>query len=107
MTSGILYLTLSAHHRNRSRQATILRQQSLLLTNIVEPFPIPPPPTSREARLNWTETAKDRWNGEIESFVRRVQTTDWNVVRERWEDRIVGVWRAAANRVKEEGKGGQ
>ena len=35
---------------------------------------------------------KDRWNGEVEGLVRRVQTTDWSEVRERWERRIGNVF---------------
>lgn len=46
------------------------------------------------------ETAKDRWNGELEGLVRRVQTTDWRAEREQWEDRLGKVW----GRVWESGK---
>ena len=35
---------------------------------------------------------KDRWNGEIEGLVRRIEDTDWNEVRERWERRVGNVW---------------
>jgi Altered inheritance of mitochondria 5 len=38
------------------------------------------------------EMMKDRWNGEVEGLVRRVQTTDWSEVRERWERRIGNVF---------------
>jgi hypothetical protein len=39
-----------------------------------------------------TETLKDRWNAEVEGLVRRVEETDWNQVRARWESRIGAVW---------------
>jgi hypothetical protein len=42
--------------------------------------------------VSLVETLKDRWNGEVESLVRRVQETDWNQVRARWESRIGTVW---------------
>jgi len=31
---------------------------------------------------------KDRWNREVEGLVRKAQTTDWEAVRIRWENRI-------------------
>lgn len=31
---------------------------------------------------------KDRWNREVEGLVRTAQTTDWEAVRIRWENRI-------------------
>ena len=43
-------------------------------------------------KVSLVETLKDRWNGEVESLVRRVQETDWNQVRARWESRIGTVW---------------
>ena len=48
-----------------------------------------------------TEELKDRWNGEIEHAVRRLQTTDWDAVRQRWERRIGNVFQ----RVKESDAG--
>ncbi|OCK81915.1 hypothetical protein K432DRAFT_294394 [Lepidopterella palustris CBS 459.81] len=100
LTSATFYLTLSLHTRNRLQQAALLRQQSLILTNIVDPQPQPPPPTARLERAGMVETAKDRWNGELEGLVRRVQTTDWRAEREQWEDRLGKVW----GRVWESGK---
>ncbi|KAB8606250.1 hypothetical protein FH972_025880 [Carpinus fangiana] len=50
LTTGTLYLTLHLHRQNRLYQATLLRQQSMLLNNIVDP-PLPgPPPVDREVR---------------------------------------------------------
>jgi hypothetical protein len=42
--------------------------------------------------VSLVETLKDRWNGEVEGLVRRVQETDWNQVRARWESRIGTIW---------------
>jgi hypothetical protein len=42
--------------------------------------------------VSLVETLKDRWNGEVEGLVRRMQDTDWNQVRARWESRIGTVW---------------
>ena len=39
------------------------------------------------------ETAKDRWNGEVEGLVRRVQGVDWRSAREGLEDRLTSAWR--------------
>ena len=50
-----------------------------------------------------TETLKDRWNAEVEGLVRRVEETDWNQVRARWESRIGTVWA----KLRESGAGDQ
>ncbi|OCL03613.1 hypothetical protein AOQ84DRAFT_392158 [Glonium stellatum] len=100
LTSATLYLTMSLHTRNRVQQAALLRQQSLVLTNIMEPRPEPPPPTARIARAGMVETAKDRWNGEVEGLVRRVQGFDWRKAREDLEDKMKGAW----TNVREGGK---
>jgi len=85
LTLGIAYLTVLAHERNRQAQAQQLRSQSRVLTGLLDPAPIPPPQTradlAREERGTLIETAKDRWNEEVESAVRWVQRTDLNDVR--------------------------
>ncbi|KAL2349582.1 hypothetical protein BJ546DRAFT_821338, partial [Cryomyces antarcticus] len=88
LTSSVLYLSLAIHHRNRLHQALLLRQQSLVLSNIVEPAPPAPLPTSREVRGGLLETAKDRWNGELAGLVRRMQYMDWNAVRDGMEESV-------------------
>ncbi|KAI9712566.1 MAG: hypothetical protein M1812_006875 [Candelaria pacifica] len=92
LTSSILYLSLAIHQRNRIHQSTLLKQQSLLLTSIVEPLPPIPPPTAREQRTSFVETAKDRWNDEVEGAVRRLQRTDWSALRIRLEDKVSAFW---------------
>ncbi|KAI3322424.1 hypothetical protein HD806DRAFT_499980 [Xylariaceae sp. AK1471] len=92
LTLGVAYLTVLAHQRNREKQAAILRQQTYLLSGIVDPLPPTLPPTRAELaaaeRANLTEAAKDRWNAEIENAVRWAQSKDWVEVREGVEGAI-------------------
>jgi len=92
LTLGVAYLTVLAHERNRQAQAQQLRSQSRVLTSLLEPTPISPPQTraelAREERGTLIETAKDRWNEEVESAVRWVQRTEWNDVRENLEGTV-------------------
>ncbi len=63
-----------------------------MLHNLLEPVPLPPPQSraelAREERSTLIETAKDRWNEEVETAVRWVQRTDWNEMREGMEGAI-------------------
>ena len=43
-------------------------------------------------RAGLLETAKDRWNAQLESEVRRLQQVDWSEVRERMERGVASVW---------------
>lgn len=52
-------------------------------------------------RAGVLETAKDRWNAELESNVRKVQNIDWNGVRERMEESVSAVWRKAFEKGRE------
>ncbi|TAQ90199.1 hypothetical protein B7494_g1466 [Chlorociboria aeruginascens] len=92
LTLGIAYVTVLAHERNRQAQALALRSQSRVLQSLIDPTPLPPPPTraeiAREERSTLVETAKDRWNEEIENAVRWVQRKDWGEVREGMEDAV-------------------
>ncbi|RWA12113.1 hypothetical protein EKO27_g2999 [Xylaria grammica] len=96
LTLGIAYLTLLTHQRNREQQAAILRQQTYLLSSVIDPLPPVLPPTRAETaaaeRANFTEAAKDRWNSEIEHAVRWAQTKDWSEVREGVETAISRLW---------------
>ncbi|RMY79920.1 hypothetical protein D0864_08878, partial [Hortaea werneckii] len=80
---------------------SLLRQQALILQNTVEPQPAQPPPVSREVRGGLWDTAKDRWNAELENNVRKLQTTDWNAVRYRLEENVSSVWRRAFEKGEE------
>lgn len=85
----------------------MLRSQTRVL-NALSNTPNPPsrhdpandvlyPPSRAEIALrrkgHFIETAKDRWNAEIENAVRWAQTKDWDAVREDAEARILGVAR--------------
>ncbi|GAB1743791.1 hypothetical protein NU219Hw_g710t1 [Hortaea werneckii] len=101
LTSAIVYFSLELHTRNRVHQASLLRQQALILQNTVDPQPALPPPVSREVRGGLWDTAKDRWNAELENNVRKLQTTDWNAVRYRLEENVSSVWRRAFEKGEE------
>jgi len=81
----------------------MLRQQSLILKNIIEPPPPEIPSNAREARVSVVETAKDRWNSEIEGLVKKAQTTNWNEVGGRMADGFSSLWKKAADKAKEAG----
>jgi len=101
LTTTILYLSLSLHTRNRVYQSTLLSQQSLVLNNIVEPIPAPPPPASREVRAGVWETVKDGWNAELERNLKRAYTTDWDAVRDQMEEGASRLWRTAFQKTRE------
>jgi altered-inheritance-of-mitochondria protein 5 len=92
LTLGVAYLTVLAHERNRQAQAQALRSQARVLNGLLEPVPLPPPQSraelAREERSTLVETAKDRWNAEVENAVRWIQRTDWNEVREGMEGAV-------------------
>lgn len=52
-------------------------------------------PIDREVPAGLLETAKDRWNTELESNVRKLQNMDWDAARERMEEGVSSVWRRA------------
>jgi altered-inheritance-of-mitochondria protein 5 len=66
-----------------------------VLTGLLEPTSIAPPQSrselAREERSTLVETAKDRWNDELENAVRWVQRTDWTGVREGIEGAVTRV----------------
>ncbi|KAI0601476.1 hypothetical protein F4775DRAFT_539953 [Biscogniauxia sp. FL1348] len=101
LTLSVAYLSILAHQRNREHQAAILRQQTRLISGIMDPLPPVLPPTRAELaaaeRANLVETAKDRWNSEVESAVRWVQTKDWEEVREGVETAVARLWARTFN----------
>ncbi|KAI9727110.1 MAG: hypothetical protein M1828_007311 [Chrysothrix sp. TS-e1954] len=101
LTTLTLSLTLSAHHRTRTHQSALLRQQSALLNNIIDPPPEQPIIRERVSKADIAEVAKDRWNREVESLVRRVEGADWGGIGERGE----WIVRALGRRVSEGVKG--
>ncbi|KAI1199662.1 hypothetical protein F5X97DRAFT_295747 [Nemania serpens] len=106
LTLGVAYLTLLAHRRNRDQQAAVLRQQTYLLSGVVDPLPPALPPTRADLaaadRANFAEAAKDRWNAEIEHAVRWAQTRDWPAVREDVEAAAARLWARALGEAREE-----
>jgi len=96
LTLGLAYLTVVTHQRNREQQAALLRQQTVLLRSSIEPQPPLLPPTRAEVaaieRANFVESAKDRWNAEIESAVRWAQNKDWDEVQEGVETAFSRLW---------------
>lgn len=88
LTSAVLYLTISLHTQNRATQAALLRQQRAVLSGFYEPKQPEPEPTSREVPVGLAEMAKDRWNRELETGIRKIYNTDWRRVRENAEDRV-------------------
>ena len=105
LTLGVAYLTVLAHERNRQAQAQALRSQARVLSGLLEPTPLPPPQSraelAREERSTLAETAKDRWNAEIENAVRWVQRTDWNEVREGMEGSVARLLGSGLERSRE------
>ncbi len=96
------YLSVLAHQRNRQRQGEILRANAHVLNTLsaAPGTPAPPPPPTRAElaalqRANFVETAKDRWNAEVEGAVRWLQTTDWDTIRENAEDGVANLWTRA------------
>ncbi|KZF25603.1 hypothetical protein L228DRAFT_244472 [Xylona heveae TC161] len=95
LTSGILYLSVNIHQRNRAYQSALIRQQTAILDSIVHPPPAVAPAGAHQERASLVETAKDRWNSELENAVKRVQAIDWARVRETAEDKVARVWERA------------
>ena len=66
-----------------------MRQQARLLNGKIDPpEPEYEPPAYHIEQAGLDEQLKDRWNREVEGLVRKAQTTDWEAVRIRWENRI-------------------
>ena len=101
LTTSIIYLSLNIHARNRLHQSALLHQQAVLLNGIVEPEPTAPEPINREVRIGLVETAKDRWNAELEKNVRMLQTADWSAARLRMEEKVSEMWRRAFQKGRE------
>ncbi|GAP83130.2 hypothetical protein SAMD00023353_0401300 [Rosellinia necatrix] len=105
LTLGVAYLTLLAHQRSRQQQAAVLRQQTYLLSGVVDPLPpvFPPSRAERAAaeRAHFAEAAKDRWNAEVEGAVRWAQAKDWTEVREGVETAVGRLWARAMGEAHE------
>ena len=73
----------------------------MLLNGIVEPKPTTPEPINREVRIGLLETAKDRWNAELEKNVRTLQEADWTAARLSVEEKVSSMWRSAFQKCME------
>jgi altered-inheritance-of-mitochondria protein 5 len=100
LTSAVLYLTISMHTQNRMQQATLLRQQRLVLSDFYEPKKPEPEPAPRVVPVGLVEMAKDRWNRSLEESIRTVYNTDWRKVREDAEDRASAI----ADKIRQQSK---
>ncbi|KAI1371981.1 hypothetical protein F4677DRAFT_276153 [Hypoxylon crocopeplum] len=111
LTLSIAYLTVLAHQRNREHQIATIRQQTRLLSGIVDPLPPTLPPTRAELaaaeRANLVERAKDRWNAEVEGAVRWAQNKDWDEVREGVELSVARLWAKAFGDAREQAERGE
>ncbi|KAI1649218.1 uncharacterized protein F4817DRAFT_357591 [Daldinia loculata] len=111
LTLSVAYLGVLAHQRHRERQAAILRQQTRLISGIIDPLPPVLPPTRAELaaaeRANLIERAKDRWNAEIEGAVHWAQNKDWEEVRENVEIAFARLWARAFGDAQRPGEKGE
>jgi MICOS complex subunit MIC12 len=86
LTLSLAYFTVLAHQRNREHQSRILRAQTTLISGLTDPLPPAYRPTRAELaaaeRANLIESAKDRWNAEVQGAAHWVQEQDWDEVRE-------------------------
>lgn len=96
LTLSLAYLAVLAHQRNRQMQSDILRAQNSVLHSLIHDPASPASPTSLSTSIppehHLIETAKSRWNSEIEAAVRWAQTKDWNEVREDAEGVLARLW---------------
>ncbi|KAM0271085.1 hypothetical protein ACHAQH_009234 [Verticillium albo-atrum] len=99
LTLGLAYLAVQTHQRTREHQSQLLRSQARVLDSFLEPVVPVPPPTRHEIeaakRANLIDSAKDRWNAEVEGAVNYLQRTDWEDVRVSLEDAASRAWRSA------------
>jgi len=95
VTLAIAYYALFSHERNRQAQAINLRLATRTLNSIFEPPLEPLGPTRAELlraeRSTLLDTAKDRWNSEIERAVRSLQNANWEDIREKRDQAIAKV----------------
>lgn len=106
LTLSVAYLSALAHQRNRERQGQLLRAQALELQSIIDPIPLPLPPTrsevAAEQRAAKVEVLKDKWNDEIGRAVRWVQTTDWDEVRHGATSQAGALWARVTGQTPEQ-----
>ncbi|CAI4212970.1 unnamed protein product [Parascedosporium putredinis] len=96
LTLAITYLSTVAHQRSREAQSLLVQQQSRTLDSTTDrplaPLRLTRAELAAASRANLVDSAKDRWNSELEGAVRWLQTADWGQARERLEDRVGGLF---------------
>lgn len=106
LTLSLAYLSALAHQRNRERQGKALRAQALELQTIIDPIPLPLPPTrsevAAEQRAAKLEVLKEKWNDEVGRAVRWVQTTDWDEVRGDAQAQAGSLWARVTGQTPEQ-----
>lgn len=107
VTLGIAYLTVLAHERNRNAQGANLRTQTSLLNTLLLSDPSlaysdPDAETGRTSRATLVETAKDRWNAEIQNAVRWVQGAEWGNMKEGMEGAVAKALGTGLEKSREE-----
>lgn len=122
LTLSLTYLALATHARNRQNQSDILRSSTGVLNSLASDPSLPrrhPSPTTdalyppsraelaARKQQDFIETAKSRWNAEIENAVRWAQNQDWTSVREDAGERVIGMAkRVDVHEVEEQVKAG-
>ncbi|OAA76943.1 hypothetical protein LEL_06627 [Akanthomyces lecanii RCEF 1005] len=106
LTLSVAYLSALAHQRNRERQGQALRAQALELQTIIDPIPLPLPPTrsevAAEQRAAKVEVLKEKWNDEVGRAVHWVQTTDWDEVRHGVQSQAGALWARVSGQTPEQ-----
>lgn len=95
---------MRVHHATRLKQSLALRDSHALLRNVYDPEPTYVPPSARERVGSLGDVAKDRWNGNVESAVKKIYSTDWRRVREEGEGWLGRAWDRVSKGVAGEGK---
>ncbi|KAL1302139.1 hypothetical protein AAFC00_002573 [Neodothiora populina] len=93
LTTAIFYVSLDLHQRNRLHQATLLRQQSALLNNIISPAGPPPLPTARTTTPGLADRIKTRWNAELSAVANKMLNFDIGRATREAEQGVARAWR--------------
>lgn len=97
LTLAVAYYSVIVHDSNRKSQALTLRSSTRTLNSIFEPLVEPTrAELLRAERSSLLETAKDRWNAEIERTVRSIQNANWEEI---WESRDLAIARLLGDNV--------
>lgn len=110
VTLSLAYLAVLTHQRNRQTQSDILRAQSHVLNGLAGFSPTAlgsAVAEQQQQHIGFSETAKRRWNSELEGAVRWAQTTDWDGMRESAEAALGRLLRGSETARRAEDKVGR